>query len=82
MTRYTDFNGSNILLCDHCRADMPQGSPAFSLAPGTVGDGYLARDYNKGEIILCPNCSSIVSEIISLLVNKRTDKVTIVQEVA
>ena len=82
MTKYTDTKGNSIILCDHCRCDMQHGSPAFTLAPGRVSDGYVSRDYDKGEMILCPVCAAIVGQIMNLMGIKRADSLAIVQEAA
>jgi hypothetical protein len=82
MTKYTDTNGNSVILCDHCRADMPLGSPAFTLAPGRIADGYIARDYDKGELILCPSCAVVVGQIMTLMGIKRADSMTITAEAA
>lgn len=82
MTRYTDTSGTTIILCDHCRTDMAQGSSAFTLAPGRVGDGYINRDYDRGEMVLCPTCAAIVGQIMNLMGIRRADSMTICQEAA
>jgi len=82
MTRYTDTNGNNLMLCDHCHADLPTGSPVFTLAPGRVADSYVSRDYDKGEMILCHNCAVIVGQIMNIMGIKRADTLTIQQEAA
>lgn len=82
MTRYTNTNGDTTILCDHCRTDMAQGSSVFTLAPGRVGDNYVNRDYDKGEMVLCPACAAIVGQIMSIMGIKRADSMTITQEAA
>ncbi len=82
MTRYTDTNGNNLILCDHCHTDLPTGSPVFTLAPGRVAESYVSRDYDKGEMILCPNCTAIVGQIMNIMGIKRADSLNIQQEAA
>ena len=67
MTRFTDAKGNNILLCDHCRHDMTAGDGAFSLSPSKVGDGFISRDYDKGEIVICATCAEQLSQLVVLL---------------
>ena len=82
MTKYTDTNGNNIILCDNCRCDLPQGDAAFVMAASKIADGYVSRDYDKGEMILCPTCASIVGQIMNLMGIKRADSLTLCQEAA
>ena len=82
MTRYTDTNGNSLILCDHCHSDLPQGSPVFTLAPGRVADGYVSRDYDKGELILCPTCATVVGQIMNIMGIRRADSITVQQEAA
>lgn len=82
MTKYTDTNGNSVILCDHCRCDLPVASSVFTLAPGKVADGYISRDYDKGEMILCPTCAAVVGQIMALMGIKRADSISIVQEAA
>jgi len=82
MTTYTDTEGNSIVLCDNCRCDMQKGSPAFTLSPGKVAGSYVSRDYDRGEMILCPDCSSIVGQIMNLMGVKRADNLTVIQEAA
>lgn len=82
MTKYTDTNGNSVILCDHCKTDLPKESPVFTLAPGRVADGYITRDYDKGELILCPTCASIVGQIMNLMGIKRADSMTVTLEAA
>ena len=82
MTKYTDTNGNNFILCDNCRCDLPQGASAFTMAASKVADGYVTRDYDKGEMILCPVCASTVAQIMNLMGIKRADSLAVVQEAA
>lgn len=82
MTRYTDTNGKSVILCDHCRCDMPQGSPAFTMSPGRIAEGYIARDYDKGELVFCLSCAAMVGQIMTLIGVKPAACMTIVQEAA
>ena len=67
MTRFTDCEGKQIILCDNCRRDMTMGESVFSFSPGKVSDGYISRDYDKGEIVLCPTCAEQVTRMVTLL---------------
>lgn len=82
MTTYTDIEGKSIILCDHCRCDMPQGGPAFTLSPGKVAEGYVSRNYDRTEMVLCAACARIVGQIMSLMGVKRAESLAIVQEAA
>lgn len=82
MTKYVDTHGNQIIMCDHCRTDMPAGTVAFTLAPGRIADGYISRDYDRGELVLCTSCAGVVSQIMNLMGIKRADNLTIPQEVA
>ena len=82
MTIYTDTEGKHTLLCDHCRCDMPQGSAAFTLAPGKVGDGYVSRDYDKGEMTICQPCAEVIGQLIPRIGIKQADRLCIAQEAA
>lgn len=81
MTRYTDTDGNTTVLCDHCRADLSPGSTALMLSPGKVENGYAARDYDRGELILCPACAGVVNQIMRIMGIKRADMSTL-QEAA
>ena len=67
MTRYTDHAGQLSLLCDHCRNELPLGSSAYSVTVGKIDEGHLIRDYNKGEIVVCPVCATHITRLASLL---------------
>jgi len=67
MTRFTDCEGKQIILCDNCRQDMTVGDSVFSFSPGKVSDGYISRDYDKGEIVVCPVCAEQVTRMVTLL---------------
>lgn len=82
MARYTDFRGKQIILCDHCRQDMPLDSPAFTLSPGKVAESYISRDYDKGEMVLCPTCADTVGQVLTLLGPRRSDRFIPTQEAA
>jgi len=82
MTIYTDTEGKTIVLCDHCCCDMAQGSPAFMLSPGRVAEGFVSRDYARGELLLCPACARIVGQIMNLVGIKRADSLLVAQEAA
>lgn len=82
MTTYTDTDGKTVLLCDHCRSDLPLGSPAFLLSPGEVGNGYVGRDYARGELVICPTCARIVGQIMTLMGLKRADSLTVIRDAA
>lgn len=82
MTRYTDTTGASVLLCDRCRCDMPKGSAAYTLAPGRVADGFISRDYDKGELVLCEACSTLAGKIMSLMGIRRADAPTPEKEAA
>lgn len=82
MTKYTDTRGKQTVLCDQCRRDMPIGTPAFTLAPGTVAEGYINRDYLKGEMVLCPECTHVVGEGLARLGMKWADSLIPVPEAA
>lgn len=67
MTRFTDCEGKHTILCDNCRQDMTVGESVFSFSPGKVSDGYISRDFDKGEIVLCPTCAEQVTRMVTLL---------------
>ena len=75
MTRFTDCDGKHTILCDNCHLPMTAGNSVFSISPGKVSDGYIARDYEKGEIVLCAACAEQLSRLVTLLsgVNLRVD---------
>lgn len=72
--RYTNISGDSIVACDHCREDIAQGNPVFTVAPGKIEDGYIARDYNKGEMVLCPVCAKTLDQVLNLLSRKRPER--------
>ncbi|MBJ6799750.1 hypothetical protein [Geomonas propionica] len=82
MTRYTDTRGNHILLCDSCRQDMPAGTPAITIAPGRTADGFVSRDYDKGELILCAACASSLGYLMTMLGIKRAESLTATKEAA
>ncbi len=82
MTTYTDTKGNHIMLCDHCRSDMRTGSQAFMLSPCKVADNYVSRDFDKGEMILCPDCSNLMGQVLHLMGMKWADCLTLAQEAA
>ncbi len=73
MTKYTDFRGNQIILCDFCRHDIQQGDPAFTLCPGVIKDGYHNRDYEKADLLLCTECTRTVGHMLNLIGTKRAD---------
>lgn len=79
MTKYTDTDGNSIILCDHCRRDMLQGEPAFTLSPGIIKEGYVGRDYDKAELVLCPSCTRMVGQVLNLMGVKRADNLAILE---
>ena len=54
MTKYTDVHGNQVVVCDHCRADIQHGEPTFSLSPGKAAEGYVLRDYVDARIFSGP----------------------------
>lgn len=82
MIRLTDIQGNGTILCDHCRCDIPQGSHILSMNPGKVDDGFIARDYSKGEIVICPDCAGTLSTMLSLTGPRRALALVIHQEAA
>ncbi|TLM69212.1 MAG: hypothetical protein FDZ69_00120 [Deltaproteobacteria bacterium] len=82
MTKYTDIHGNQVVVCDHCRADIPHGEPTFSLSPGKAADGYVLRDYERGETILCASCAKTLGQVLTIMGVKRAADLVIEKEAA
>lgn len=82
MTKYTDVHGNQIVVCDHCRTDIPPGEPAFNLSPGKAADGYVLRDYERGETILCASCAKTIGQVLTIMGVKRAVDLVIEKEAA
>ena len=81
MTRYTYGSNKNVVICDQCRKDLPQGESVYSISNSKVADGYTSRDYDKSEIILCLECANTVSQILAITGTRYADSL-IMQEAA
>jgi hypothetical protein len=75
MITYTDVEGSRCVVCNHCRCDIPDGANVFTLSPAEVKDGYASRDYDKGEIVFCPECSRTLGLLLNFKSIKRAEYV-------
>ena len=75
MISYTDVNGVRCVLCDHCRCDIPEGASVFTLSPSEAKDGYVSRDYDKGEVVFCPDCSRILGQLLHFKSTQRKESV-------
>lgn len=82
MTRYTDVEGRSVILCDQCRQDIPVGGKAFTLSPGKIADGYVSRDYEKAEMVLCPVCAHAMGRVLAIMGTRYADHLIIHQEAA
>lgn len=79
MTRYTDTMGNHVLMCDHCKKDMPLASDAFTMAPGKVADNYISRDYDRGEVVVCPECAGTIGKVLQLMGVKRAETLILLE---
>lgn len=77
MTKYTDLAGNTITICDHCREDIPQGNAVLTVSPGIIKDNYVSKDYEKGELVLCPSCTRTVGQVLNLMGVKRADNMAL-----
>ena len=66
MIGYTNAAGQNIGICDLCRGDMPEGTPATGIITGTI-TRYFDRDYTKAERVLCPDCSQALAGVLAAI---------------
>lgn len=82
MTTFTDSNGSRTVVCDHCRCDIPNDSLVFALYPSTVKDGYASREFDKGEMIFCNDCTGAVGQVLNLMRVKRARRLAHLQQAA
>ncbi|TLM63589.1 MAG: hypothetical protein FDZ69_12360 [Deltaproteobacteria bacterium] len=82
MTTYTNIDGQQIILCDHCRTDIPPGEPTFSLSPGKAAEGYVQRNYERGETILCAGCAKTLGQVLTIMGVKRAADLVIEKEAA
>ena len=80
--RFTNISGDSMVACDHCREDIAQGNLVFTVAPGKIEGGYIARDYNKGEMVLCPRCAKTLDQVLSLLSRRRSEELSLPLEAA
>ena len=81
MTRYTNGSGKSTIICDQCMQDMPHGDNVYSFSYSTVGDGYVSRDYDKSEIVLCLQRANTVSQVLAITGTRYADSL-IMQEAA
>lgn len=72
MIKYTDIKGKSVVICDHCRGDIQHGATVISIAPGSVTDGFIVRDYNLGEIVFCPTCARNLGTILDMIGARRS----------
>jgi len=77
MTRYIDGHGNSTMVCDQCRHDMEIGQSVYSITYCKVADGYVNRDYDRGEIIVCLSCAEKVSQVLAILGTRYADSLTI-----
>lgn len=82
MTTYTDCNGARFVLCDHCRCNIPLESQVFTLNPSVVKEGYTARDYEKGELVLCNDCTLAVGQVLNFMSVKQAHHIMLLQNPA
>lgn len=82
MTKYTDVHGNQVVVCDHCRHDIPPGDSTFTLSPGKAAEGYVLRDYDKGETVLCAGCAKTLGKVLGLMGIKRANDLIIDKEAA
>ena len=73
MTKYTDTEGNQTILCDQCRQDINVDEQAFTLSPGIIADGYVKRDYDKGEMVLCRTCAHSLGRILAITGTRYAD---------
>jgi hypothetical protein len=73
MTKYTDTEGNQTILCDQCRQDINVGEKAFTISPGIIADGYVKRDYDKGEMALCSSCAQSLGRVLAITGTRYAD---------
>ena len=56
---------------------IPQGNAVFTVSPGIIKDNYVSKDYEKGELILCPSCTRTVGQVLNLMGVKRADNMAL-----
>ena len=66
MIAYTNTAGQSTGICDLCRGDMPEGTPAMGIITGTI-TRYFDRDYTKAERVLCPDCGQALAGVLAVI---------------
>jgi hypothetical protein len=77
MTRYTNGYGKSIVVCDQCRKDIHLGANVYSLSPGKAEEGYITRDYEKTETVLCLECADTISRVLAIMGTRYADSLAL-----
>lgn len=72
MITFMNHDGKRTTLCHLCRKDLTVGENSFAFAPGTISaSGYFVRDYELGETVICPECTTALEGILHILAEPR-----------
>ena len=81
MTKYTSTHGKHIFLCDQCKRDIFVGENVHSISFSKVEDGYVTKDYEKTETILCIECANTISRLLAITGTRYADSLAIQEAV-